>query len=103
MPGVTMEAWAYSARSGWSRQGETLVRELRFRDFDDGMRFAEQLGRRAEDHKRHPDIFIFSNLVRLTIANPHRAGITLAELRLAAKVNAVIDELGVGGDGHRPR
>jgi pterin-4a-carbinolamine dehydratase len=96
-------AWANSARSGWSWQGDTLVRELRFRDFDDGMRFLEQLGRRAEDHKRHPDISISSNLVRLTIANPHRAGITLAELRLAAKVNAVIDELGVGGDGHRPR
>lgn len=46
---------------------------------------------------------IVSNRVRLTIANPHGAGITLAELRLASKVNAVIDELGVGHDALRPR
>jgi pterin-4a-carbinolamine dehydratase len=31
------------------------------------------------------------NRVRLTITNPHHAGITLAELRLAEKVDAVID------------
>ncbi len=95
--------WADSARRGWSWQGDTLVREFRFRDFDDGMRFLEQVGRHAEDRKRHPDMSISSNRVRLTIANPHHAGITLAELRLAAKVNAVIDELGVGRDGLRPR
>lgn len=95
--------WAEAARRDWTRQGDTLVREFRFRDFDDGMRFLEQVGRRAEDRKRHPDILISSNRVRLAIANPHHAGITLAELRLAAKVNAVIDELGVGRDGLRPR
>jgi pterin-4a-carbinolamine dehydratase len=95
--------WADSARRGWSWRGDTLVREFRFRDFDDGMRFLEQVGRRADDRKRHPDISISSNRVLLTIANPHHAGVTLAELRLAAKVNAVIDELGVGGDGLRPR
>jgi pterin-4a-carbinolamine dehydratase len=31
------------------------------------------------------------NRVRLTITNPHHAGITQAELRLAEKVNRVID------------
>lgn len=37
---------------------------------------------------------ISANHVRLRIANPHRDGITLAELRLAAKVNVVVDEFG---------
>ena len=31
------------------------------------------------------------NEVRLTIANPHHAGLTEAEFRLARKVNEVID------------
>jgi pterin-4a-carbinolamine dehydratase len=31
------------------------------------------------------------NRVRLTITNPNHAGLTEAELRLAEKVNAVID------------
>ena len=57
------------------------------------MRFLERVAR-AEDHKRHPDLSISANRVRMTIANPHRAGITLAELRLAAKVNAVVEALG---------
>ena len=36
------------------------------------------------------------NLVSLRIENPHRAGITPAELRLAAKVTALIDDLPAG-------
>jgi 4a-hydroxytetrahydrobiopterin dehydratase len=86
-------SWARAARRGWRWQGETLVRELKFRDFGDGMSFLEQVARRAEDYKRRPDMSISSNRVRLRVTNPHRAGITLAELRLAAKVNTVVDEL----------
>jgi pterin-4a-carbinolamine dehydratase len=58
-----------------------------------GVHLLELVTRRAEDHKRHPELSIAGNRVRLRIVNPHRAGITLAELRLAAKVNAVIEEL----------
>jgi pterin-4a-carbinolamine dehydratase len=87
-------SWARSARRGWDWRGDTLVRELTFRDFDEGMRFLEQVARGAQDYKRRPDMSISANRVRLRIANPHQAGITLAELRLAAKVNAVVDEFG---------
>jgi pterin-4a-carbinolamine dehydratase len=87
-------SWARAARTGWHWQGDTLVRELKFRDFDDGMSFLEQIARRAEDYKRRPDMAISANHVRLKVANPHHAGITLAELRLAAKVSQVVDELG---------
>ena len=34
------------------------------------------------------------NHVRLSIENPHHAGITVAELRLAAKVSAALDGYG---------
>jgi 4a-hydroxytetrahydrobiopterin dehydratase len=84
--------WAREARRDWRLEGDTLVRELRFRDFEDAMRLLEQVAWRAEDYKRHPELSIAGNRVRLRIVNPHRSGITLAELRLAAKVNAVIDE-----------
>jgi pterin-4a-carbinolamine dehydratase len=78
-------SWARAARRGWDGRGDALVRELTFRDFDEGMRFLAQIARGAQDHKRRPDMSISANHVRLRIANPHRAGITLAELRLAAK------------------
>lgn len=84
MPGEWL-SWARAARRGWDWRGDALVRELTFRDVDEGMRFLAQVARGAQDYKRRPDMSISANHVRLRIANPHRAGITLAELRLAAK------------------
>ena len=77
----------------WERRGETLVRELDFRDFESALRFVEYIAGRAVDYGRRPDMCISDfNRVKLTIVNPHRVGLTPAELRLAEKVSAVIDE-----------
>jgi 4a-hydroxytetrahydrobiopterin dehydratase len=77
---------------GWRRTGESLVRELAFRDFDAAIAFMQRVAACAEDHLRRPDMCIVDfNRVRLTITNPHHAGLTPAELRLAGKVNEVID------------
>jgi pterin-4a-carbinolamine dehydratase len=79
------------APPGWRRVGKSLVRELSFRDFDDGFAFVERIANEAVDYLRRPDICIFDfNRVRLTIANPHRDGLTEAEVRLARKVDAVL-------------
>ncbi len=77
---------------GWRRIDQSLVRDLRFRDFDGALRFVERIAAAAEDHLRRPDMCILEfNHVRLTIANQRHAGLTEAELRLLAKVQAVID------------
>ena len=77
---------------GWRRAGESLVRELSFRDFDHAIGFLERVAVAAEDHLRRPDMCILDfNRVRLTITNPHHAGVTQAELRLVEKVNQVIE------------
>jgi 4a-hydroxytetrahydrobiopterin dehydratase len=89
-PGVA--ARRQPAHSGWRLAGESLVRELSFRDFDQALAFLERVATAAEDHLRRPDMCILDfNRVRLTITNPNHAGLTQAELRLAQKVNAVID------------
>jgi pterin-4a-carbinolamine dehydratase len=76
---------------GWRRSGDALMRELSFRDFPAALEFVETIGREAVDYQRRPDLAISNfNRVRLTIANPHHAGVTAAELRLAARVDAVI-------------
>jgi 4a-hydroxytetrahydrobiopterin dehydratase len=86
-------ALAEEEQRGWRRQGEALVRELTFRDFDDAMRFVVRVAQEAADHLRRPDICILEfNRVRLTIANPHHGPLTLAEVRLAAQVDAIIAE-----------
>jgi 4a-hydroxytetrahydrobiopterin dehydratase len=77
---------------GWRRAGESLVRELSFRDFDDALEFVERVAAGAVDYLRRPDMCILDfNRVRLRIGNPNHSGITLAELRLAEKVNAIVD------------
>ncbi|MCW3028168.1 MAG: transcriptional coactivator/pterin dehydratase [Solirubrobacterales bacterium] len=77
---------------GWRRAGESLVRELSFRDFDAAIACLQRVAACAEDHLRRPDMCILDfNRVRLTITNPHHAGLTTAELRLAQKVNEVLE------------
>ena len=76
---------------GWKASGDRLVRELSMRDFDEAMRMAERIAEAAEDHFRRPDMCITDfNRLRIIVANPHHAGITEAERRLAAKVDAVV-------------
>jgi pterin-4a-carbinolamine dehydratase len=88
------QALAEEERRGWRRQGAALVRELRFRDFDDARRFVERIAREAVDYSRRPDVCILGfNRVRLRVANLHHGSPTLAEARLAAKVDAIIAEL----------
>jgi pterin-4a-carbinolamine dehydratase len=69
-----------------------LVRELRTRDFDQAMEILERVAACAIDYGRRPDMCISEfNHLRLSISNPHHAGFTAAELRLATKVSAALD------------
>jgi 4a-hydroxytetrahydrobiopterin dehydratase len=78
---------------GWRQEGAALVRELSFRDFETAMRFMERVAEAAVDYERRPDMCVSEfNRVRLTIANLHHAPLTQAELRLAAKVDAIVDD-----------
>ncbi|MFL5827809.1 MAG: 4a-hydroxytetrahydrobiopterin dehydratase [Thermoleophilaceae bacterium] len=76
----------------WNLAGDTLFRDLAFRSFEDGMEFIDRLAAEAVDYGRHPEMRISAGQVRVSIRNPNRAGLTEAELRLAQKVDAVIDD-----------
>ncbi len=77
---------------GWQLRGQTLVRELYTRDFDEAFQLVGHIAAAAEDHFRRPDMCISEfNRVRLIVANPHHGPITEAERRLAAKVDAAIE------------
>ena len=75
----------------WRLEGERLVRELRFADFHQAFACVKQVAAEVEDFGRHPDICLLDgNRVRFAVANPNRAGITLAEMRLVQKVDAAV-------------
>jgi 4a-hydroxytetrahydrobiopterin dehydratase len=85
-------ARALAEHPGWRREGGSLVRTMRMKDFEDALAFVERVAGAAVDYHRRPDMCISeNNHVRLSIANLHHAGLTQAEMRLAAKVSAVID------------
>jgi pterin-4a-carbinolamine dehydratase len=78
--------------ANWRQENGALVRDLRFKDFDEAFRFVGMVARGAVDYQRRPDMTISEfNHVRLSISNLHHAGITHAELRLAAKVDAIVE------------
>jgi 4a-hydroxytetrahydrobiopterin dehydratase len=77
----------------WQGNGATLERELTFRDFEEAMRFMERVAQAAVEYERRPDMCVSHfNRVRLTIENLHHTPLTKAELRLASKVDAILDE-----------
>jgi pterin-4a-carbinolamine dehydratase len=81
--------------TGWKLRDGELVRELMMRDFEHAIRVLEEVAGCAVDYGRRPDMCISEfNHLRLSISNPHHAGFTAAELRLAAKVNVILDEQG---------
>jgi 4a-hydroxytetrahydrobiopterin dehydratase len=78
--------------NAWREDRGALVRDFKFRDFEEAKAFADWLAERVEDYHRHPDLVVSGNRVRVMIANLHHGGITLAEERLAAKVDAALAE-----------
>jgi pterin-4a-carbinolamine dehydratase len=81
--------------SHWRREENVLVRELRFKDFPECLRFVERVGTEAVDvdHQRRPDLCILEfHTVRVLIPNRHHAGVTLAEERLAGIVDGILAE-----------
>jgi 4a-hydroxytetrahydrobiopterin dehydratase len=65
MPGEDME---------WERDGETLVRDLKFDDFAQAMAYVNRVADLAEEVNHHSDILVHGwNRVRLTLTT-HSAG-----------------------------
>ena len=90
-------ARALAGHPGWRRDGGALVRTMQMKDFEDALALVERVGAAAVDYRRRPDMCIFeNNHVGLSIANLHHAGLTIAEIRLALKVDAILEE-------HHPR
>jgi pterin-4a-carbinolamine dehydratase len=84
---------ALAQRQQWRLRDGALVRELLVRDFDEALRLLEHVAECAVDYARRPDMCISEfNHVRLSISNPHHAGLTVAELRLAGRVDEILEE-----------
>ena len=74
----------------WTQQGEALVQDLRFDDFKAAMAFVNRVAELAEAANHHPDILVHGwNNVRLTLTTHSEGGLTDADRRLAAQIDAL--------------
>jgi len=56
-------------KGGWKESSNKLVKDYKFEDFDEAMKFVNQVAKIAEKQNHHPDIKINYNKVNLSITD----------------------------------
>jgi 4a-hydroxytetrahydrobiopterin dehydratase len=83
-------AASLAALTGWQRDGETIVRTVKLRDFSAAVAYVGRVAELAEAANHHPDICIRGyNRVTLTLTSHDAGGLTSRDLRLAAQVDGL--------------
>lgn len=72
------------ALSGWSRQGDAIVKTYKLSTFPAAIAFVVQVGFLAEAAGHHPDIDIRYNKVTLVLTTHDAGGLTEKDFDLAA-------------------
>ena len=77
------------AATGWTREGDAIVRDLECADFSAAVAYVTRVAEAAEAAGHHPDILVhgYKN-VRLTLSTHSAGGLTQADLDLAAELDA---------------
>lgn len=76
---------------GWRRDGDAIVRDLRFPSFMDAIRFIDRVAVVAEEADHHPELTnVYWNVgVRLTTHDA--GGVTTRDVDLARAIDAVVE------------
>jgi 4a-hydroxytetrahydrobiopterin dehydratase len=79
-----------TAVGGWRRDGQAIVRELKFEDFAAAIAFVDRVAEVAEVANHHPDILVHGwNKVRLELSTHSDGGLTQADFDMAARIDAL--------------
>lgn len=75
----------------WRRDGNTLVRDLKFENFKRAIDFVNRIADEAEALDHHPDILLHGwNNVRLSVTTHSEGGLTEKDFNLANRINGVL-------------
>jgi len=78
-------------KSSWQRQGDEIVRELKFEDFVAAIAFVNRVADTAERANHHPDILVHGwSKVSLSLTNHAAGGLTIADFELARELDALV-------------
>jgi 4a-hydroxytetrahydrobiopterin dehydratase len=78
---------ALASLSEWKLERGELVRILAFKDFQQAMKFVNQVAALADKAGHHPDIDIRYNKVRLALVTHDAGGITQSDISLAQDID----------------
>lgn len=79
-----------SRLADWRREGDWLVRDLKFENFKTAIGFVNRVADEAEAMDHHPDILIHGwNNVRLSVMTHSEGGLTEKDFKLAERINAL--------------
>ena len=85
-----MDGQDTTAGPEWTREKDALTREWTLADFPAALDFVNRVGALAEEQGHHPDILVHGwNHVRLTLSTHSSGGLTDADERLAAAIDAL--------------
>jgi len=73
----------------WKREGKTISRTWKFRDFPESLAFINEVGALAESMNHHPDIYNSWATVRLVLTTHDKGGLTNLDFELAKKIDTV--------------
>jgi 4a-hydroxytetrahydrobiopterin dehydratase len=80
------------ADTDWRREGESIVRDLKFDDFASAMAFVNRVADLAEEVNHHPDILVHGwNNVRLTLTTHSAGGLTDNDFQMARRIEELPD------------
>lgn len=71
----------------WKREGDSLVAEIKLKDFNAAMGFINRVALAAERADHHPDIDIRWNKVRLVLSTHSEGGITQKDFGLGKTIS----------------
>jgi len=77
---------ALKSLPGWTRDGDFITKEFRFRTFLGGIRFVDKVALIAEAQEHHPDIHVVWTTVTLKIQTHDEGGITKWDVDLAGEI-----------------
>ena len=76
--------------SDWGREGDEIVRDLKFEDFSGAIAFVNRVAAAAEEANHHPDILVHGwNKVRLSLTNHSAGGLTEADFSMAKRIDSL--------------
>jgi len=77
---------ALESLTGWTREGDFITKEFRFRTFLAGIRFVDAVALIAEAQEHHPDIQVVWTTVTLRIQTHDEGGITEWDVAIAKEI-----------------